>query len=275
MNTIPKIYFSLCLLLYLTDASGQVNVSSFQNAYKANSIQNLKDIFNIWSNESSRASDSSYQSSNDTTKYIYDAFKNFYTSQVLDSIGVGWSLKIAGQNQQFLFLQENIKWGIVDSLNKNILYDNNFHLDEKWEIVSILPNPTYMLTDFYARLNYPKAKVITLTPARFSILKEFLGEYDLSGIKFSPQSDPKIVDSLINESRRKKDFLGKLLMTWNGKSNWYWSLYSYPYVNKITFSKDFRLLLVQYSLNESGGYAYFEKINNSWLFIKSRGTWIN
>jgi hypothetical protein len=252
----------LSLLLLYSGTFAQKRDSLLFSAYKSKSVAQLKFFFESWANEVTAIADQSTH--NDTIKNVYLVFQAFYDPKdISKSGGSEWGNDIY-KNADYLLVQDRIYYGIVDSLIRS-------DLQPKQDSVIFKRAIDYdTLKNFRPQIIFSDAKAIPLTRTYDSLLNRFLGNHHYkiaTGNIMSPARSK-------GESEKRKQFLENYIKIWYGHWGGYWQLYSYPYVSRITFDRNFQNAIVDYRMVYEGGYAYLKNINGNWTIVRAKRTWI-
>jgi hypothetical protein len=256
-------------------------------AYRSNSPEKMELFFDAWKKNTSLSS-ADIKAMNDTVRNINQVFQEFYSPLKTEGIGSQeWGQRFHYAGVKYLLLQDNITFGIVDTLNKDILLLTNLeklakHLDitadsavkaYKADAKFILrqfrfewpaPRASTTITKFRPHVSFSTPQTVTLTEQYAVLLRAFIADN---------HTKPAIKNkAAIQEERDKRvAFLEKYFKVWNGN----WELYSPPYITSITFDRNLENAVVNYHIVSSGGYAYLKKINDKWTLIEAERTWVH
>lgn len=274
-----------------------------EKAYKKKSVEMLSHFFENWSNEV-HSNESTY--TNDTILEAFKVFKGFYRPTALSLLGGSeWGDSIYSNSKYFVLQTELSKIQFVDRIyfnkaetdsltvlkikevfkgdttrQKHWLYrDKNGDLEEetiKWfgpnsdhsdynNAVTVDSNLVFLPV-----IDYKDRKAVYLTAKYFKILNRFLGNahYGLGvGGIMSPARSK-------GASKRRKEFLDKMITTYYGHWGGYWQLETYPRASSIIFDKDMKYARVEYRLVYEGGEPILEKRGDKWVIIHGERTWI-
>ncbi len=288
-----KYFFAVFILFFAFSPSrAQKQDRLLVKAYQSGSTEKLELFFNKWIQEAQPLSPIAIEALNDTVRNIYLLFRQFYDPLKIGSIGGSeWGNNIYKRAKYFL-LQDNIPFGFVDTLDKDILSQKQYSRlakqlnitvdsvikgsrdEDNMGINFIFEWPTAKKFDtiyhFRPVVSFQTPKTVVLTEQYNSLLNIFLGSdhYPLGkGSIMSPANSK-------GESAKRQKFLEHCIKIWYGHWGGYWQLYSYPLVNSIVFDRRFENALVNYQLVYEGGYAYFRKIKGAWTLMEAKRTWI-
>ena len=292
INFMKRFLITTCLLLLMLVSFAQKREALLYKAYKANSLNQLDSFFNHWLSETAPISTAAFNTLSDTVQNIYAVFQNFYNPIDIDKTGGSeWGNDIYAK-VKYLVVQTDIRYGFVDTLDKDLLIKNKINRYTKGDsskLQSLLQRYNgdienlnnnfldwpeaktyYTLNNFRPKLSFTKPGAVMLTPEYENLLNQFLGSshYKLGTGNIMAPATSK------GESEKRQRFLEGRIKIWYGHWGGYWQLLSYPSVEKITFDTKFENALVDYRLVYEGGYAYFKKINGNWTLVHAKRTWI-
>ncbi|WP_440134563.1 hypothetical protein [Chitinophaga sancti] len=273
----------LSLLLTLTSFC-QTPSEQLLMAYKSNSPTAMDSFFNTWK-KNTILSHTALESMNDTVQNIYQVYKKFYDPNATDSINHDKYLGIYQiQSIKYFLLQNWMTYGIVDTLDRELLMKDNLKFLARRTGVSIdsvnkkylentkrissyfllnwpTPKKSVTIDHFYPQVSFSVPETLTLTKQYNDLIWAFLlEEYVKAGKKAT-------IESLVQTERFQ--FLEKYFRVWNGILD----LCSPPKITSITFDRHLENALVNYDEVSSGGYGYFKKINGDWILIEAKTTW--
>ena len=291
-----KIYLLVLLIIIgLTyQVQGQSQSDLLNKSYNEKSLELLCQFFDNWSNETS-ISDSDYRELNDTSKAIYNVFKEFYKPTQLSRLSNSdWNDSVYLKSKYFIvqnsidkilftykiyftdseidsFATAKISFLYkADTLKKNeLLKRENGKLKkhiidafgpkywQQYDSKSIIVDSLFRL---YPLIDYSEIKPLILTSKYEKLMNEFLGaKYGLKkNIKKDYQS--------------RKEFLDNLITFHSG--DYGWNLVTYPYVNSITFDKNMKYAKIEFEIFRRGGIAILERKGNNWRIIQIERTWV-
>jgi hypothetical protein len=282
----------LSLLFAWLLSCGQKRDSLLLKAYQTGSTEKLGAFFNEWAMETAPLAPSTIEKMDQTAQNVYSLFQQFYNPLDLQRIGGSeWGNDIY-KKARYLVLQDRIRFGFVDTLDREILLQRQYaelaaglHVsldsviktskedgNERWCRIDDWPTPKIWdsLIDFRPPLRFGSPEGVVLTERFRTLLNQFLGNDHLSlgaGNIMSPARSK-------GESKNRQQFLEKYIKIWYGHWGGYWQLYSYPVVASITFDHTFSHAVINYVLVYEGGYAYFVKKGGVWMLVEARRTWI-
>lgn len=288
-----KHFLPITVLFFpFTVSWGQDQGKLLLDAYRSKSSEKLERFFNKWVMESPPVSPDEMNRLNDTVREVYLVFQEFYNPLKIERIGGSeWGNNIYS-NVKYFVMQDNIRVGFVDTLDKEALLMQRFiKISEKLHVSVDSVRKGYTtdrtmrkyfsfdwpeapkygtLFGFRPRPIFQSPKTVMLSAKYDSILNGFLGN------SHYPLGTGNVMSPAIStgESSNRQKFLEHCIKIWYGHWGGYWQLYSYPYVSSITFDKTLNYALVNFRLVYEGGYAYLKKLNNTWTLIEAGRTWI-
>jgi hypothetical protein len=277
------VLLSLFLWLSLTSFS-QTPSAQLLKAYKSRAPSDMDSFFDTWK-QKTLFSHSALESMDDTVKNIYQVYEKVFNPYGTDSIHHQTYLGIYQiQEVKHLLLQHTITYGIVDTLDRDLLVRNNI----KWMAGHLGISVDRMMKDYmenpavvssYFQFKWPKPQRKTTinpfypqvsfgTPQTLMLTKEYNDLIWSFLLKGHSRFRRKVtVDWLMKKERFK--FLEEYFRVWNGELD----LNSPPYVASITFSRNLENALVDFDNVSSGAYAYLKKIDGEWKVIDAGMTW--
>jgi hypothetical protein len=247
-----KLLFTVFLLTITLSSFSQKPKDLLLKAYKSNSEEKTLEFFNNWKKRTSLSA-AERQKMNDTIRSIYEIFREFYTPD-------------HDVSAEYLLLQNSIDYGIVDTLDKDLLLQS--------QIRFIAPKLNISV-DSATRAYYANAKFMLKrvhedrwpVPATLTHIPDFKPEVNHNALILTDEYSDLINAFLTGKQRYQ--FLNKhLSMRYdNGK------LFSRPYVTSITFDKSLETAVLNYHVVSDGGYAYFKRNNGKWQLIETKQTW--
>jgi hypothetical protein len=285
---------SFLFLLYLVSFTcySQTQDSLLRHAYHSKSTKELHVFYDYWASETPGLNDSFLGRFNDTVRNLYRVFQCFYRPNDIGRLGGSeWGNDIYSKIQ-YLIIQDQVVYGVVNTLNKELLIRNEIvrlAKGDKNKIDTLLnqygrdssefetvfmewPQPDKLdtLKEFRPGLSFSKIKTLSLTPAYKKLLDQFLGNVHDNFGKGNIMSPAKSK----GESEKRQKFLENCIKIWYGHWGGYWQLYSYPYVSSIIFDSQFEHALIYFTVVYEGGYAFLKKTNGVWILVQAKRTWI-
>jgi len=265
----------LALLLASVLSCGQRQDSLLMKAYQTKSNASLSKFFNQWAHETPSLSAAEWEKLNDTLQNVYVLYEKFYNPLDLKKVsGSEWGNDIY-KKAHFLLLQDRIRFGFVDTLDRDILLQKVYvetasylHVtmdsvikaskepgNQSWTTILGWPKPKKYdsVIDFRPRVLFAYPQTVVLTGGYRDLLNRFLGNQQLP---FAARNIMAPARSR-GESVKRKQFLEQDIKLWYGHWGGYWQLLSYPAIGSITFDRTFQHALINYELVYEGGYAYF------------------
>lgn len=309
MKSIYSLLLCLCCTLHCVAQKNILLKSEYtllQEAYKKRSLNLLDSFFIRWQHNIVPISQSEENELSDTQKQAYHVFEAFYKPFDIKKIGGSEFGENIYDKVKYLVVQnkvdvystnnkiyltvadsdaiavENINKSSMSSsrkdslltringkLNHRVLQEfgpkkhSLFNDNDSLELITKLDN-------FRPRVKVDGKQVVYLTGQYDNLLNIFLGNTHLplgtGGIMNTARSQ--------GESRKREDFLNKLIKIWYGHWGGYWQLFSYPMASKITFDKTMKYARVDFVFIYEGGEAILKKEGEEWQLISSKRTWI-
>lgn len=273
-----------------------------EKAYKKKSVEMLTRFFDNWADEIKPNENAIV---NDTILEAYRVFKEFYHPTKLSLLGGSeWGDSIYKNSRYFITQAQLKKIFFVDKIysedeadsvaiakikeihkNDSLLQSRlierrqNGHLSyltlESYGPASEYfkektPSLVDSIIEFYPHIDNNHQKVVYLTKDYLQLLNNFLGN------SHSELGKGSIMNPAYSkgESKKRKDFLDKLVTIFYGHWGGYWQLYTYPVAYSITFDRSMKYAKVDYQIVYEGGEAVLEKKDNHWKIIRGKRTWI-
>jgi hypothetical protein len=286
-----RILFIYLALLSSTILRGQQNQEKLLlEAYQSNSSDKLALFFDNWAKETPSISNSEIMKMNDTIRNVYSLFKEFYDPLRIEKTeGSAWNNSYYKDSKYFL-LQTFIRFGLVDTLDKDILIQKlvsrlskKFNITEdsvrrgyqtcrtlrKWyQFRWPTPRNYDSIVQFRPQVGFQAPQTTELTFKYDTLIDNFVSNNHDSLFKRDTSATSKA------ESAKRAKFLEQCISMWYSDFANVWIYYSFPYVTSITFDRTLENAVLFYDMIGEGGYAYYKRKNGVWILIEVKRTWI-
>lgn len=262
-------------------------------SFKKGNVDSLDMFFTKWEKEFQPISQTQFDNLSDTIKDVYEIFSDFYTPKDLKRIGGSeWGDSLY-YGVDFVIVQNQIDFSIVETLDKKKIiftyFKNNVKdssINENYLETLLKDTTDYSLgftyfssikylhedsiMDFRPNVNIDSVGVLfyksdyTRTIARF--LKNKHHKLGFGGIMNPARAKGK--------SEKRLDWINTKVKIFHGHWGGYWEMTTFPSVDIILIDKERETALVFFTLVYQGGEALYKKIDNKWTLIESKLTWI-
>ncbi len=299
-----KTYAIIAIFTFLLVASvkGQ-SAKQLEEAYKEQSITKLKFFFDDWSKSLPVASQKEREQMSKVVRESYSVYEAFYNPYDLKNRGgsefgndiykdfnyliIQDKLKIY-QKDKLYYTPEEIKDYIVGQLTKERKTEWQekilAQIDSGKISTMIMENygpdirrykdsPGVLIdsvTDFRPNIAQTKAIPLFLNDNYRKLLDSFLGN------THQPLGTGGIMNPAVakDESAKRQKFLQNYVKIFYGHWGGYWQYYSYPAVTSISFDKDGKYAMINYTMIYEGGVALLGLEAGTWKLISMKRTWI-
>ena len=160
------------MLFFQLATSAQYQATLLNKAYKANSSMKLKLFLDRWSKSSSPIPSKILNKQNDTVKMVYDLYTAFYHPKDLSPLGVHEGRNSAYAYADYLIIQDNINYAVVESLPNNTGNDVPDYAKLN-DIINSSKAVSKTVKNFRPKVNFEKTKNLII-PRGFLFLEKIV-----------------------------------------------------------------------------------------------------
>lgn len=257
---------------------GQAESDKLNKAYKKKSIVLLRDFFEDWHKEIKPISDSEFSQLNDTIKEAYNVFESFYNPK---------ELKKYDHKEDFSGIYKNLEFAIIQNSIKVYRSKKAYYTEEEIDsfmVASVNNNPNYdssfkakMLKRYNGELN------IMVKNTFYPYSEEYLKKEKIDDtINFRPRINvlkplyliPKYINILnkflLSKTEDKRLFLENYIGISQAAMGL--NILTFPSVRYIVFDEKLEYAQVNFNIGSDLGHAFYKKVKNEWIFIRSEIT---
>ncbi len=188
---------------------------------------------------------------NETIAAIYNVFDTFYKPNDLLKIGSWACVDDINLNCEYIVIQNQIVYSIVNSNNINEV-DLNF-------------SKKNLISNFRPQITSESKNVLYLTDEYEESINDFLGKESMD-----PAQGDTLQSSQNQSNKRKIELLKQYIPILHDYWGRIWQLETYPYVNRIIFNKSITKARVEFYVGFQSGQALLEKKGNKWIIRESK-----
>ena len=250
------------MLFFQLATTAQYQATLLNKSYKANSSAKLKLFLDRWCKSSTPISSKNLNKQNDTVKMVYDLYTAFYQPKDLSPLGVPEGGNAAYAHADYLVIQDNINYAVVESLPSI----NGKDLPDYAKLNDISNSSKAVsktVKNFRPLVDFEKTKILCLTEYYDSAINRFLKNKPVG-----KKGDSN--NSMQEHDEKKEQFLSQYLVMVKRHWGQYWDIISYPEASQITFDRSLQYATINYRFSGKGGIAYYKKTDGKWILVGSR-----
>ncbi len=252
------------MLLFQLGTTAQYQATLLNKAYKANSSVKLKLFLDRWCISSSALSSKILNKQNDTVKMVYDLYSAFYQPKDLSRLGVPEGGNAAYAHADYLVIQDNINYAVVETLP---IYSSTGNNMPDFSILNGIINDNKVVIktvkNFRPKVDFEKTKILSLTAYYDSAISRFLKANTIS-------NKVALSNNMQEHDVKKEQFLSQYLVMVKRHRGQFWDIISYPEASQITFDRTLQYAAVNYRFSGKEGIAYYKKSDGKWNHVGSK-----
>jgi hypothetical protein len=188
---------------------------------------------------------------NETLVAVYNVFDTFYKPNDLMKIGNWACVDDINLNCEYIVIQNQIIYSIVNSKNINQV---DLNISKK-----------NLISNFRPQITSGCKSVLYLTDEYEESINDFLGKE--SSV---PEKVAAMQPSQNQGNERKIELLKQYIPILHDYWGRIWQLETYPYVNRIIFNKSITKAKIEYYVGFQNGQVLLEKKGNKWVIKESK-----
>jgi hypothetical protein len=251
----------------------QGTLEYLENAYKYDSDSLLKNFFDYFA-ENIFKIDSNVNRNFSIINQVNEIYRLFYNPKDKSSI-VGYT-----NNDLYIFYAKYIvvqnkinviilnSYQIIDTIRKKSIVDKSISYNSDKLNYRIVNN--FTINNFKPKIKIENSKIIYLDDEFSRILYKFLNTEE-----FKDLSKGGRVSTILEENMviNKIIFLNRMYRIFHSYHGG-WQIETFPFVNDIVFNSEMNEAVIFFRIYSWGGEAIFNLIDNKWVMLDSRLTWI-
>jgi len=250
------------MLLLQLGTTAQYQATLLNKAYNANSSVKLKLFLDRWCKSSTPLSSKILNKQNDTIKMVYDLYTAFYQPKDLSPFGAPEGGNAAYAHADYLVIQDNINYAVVESLPNNTGNDLPDYA-KLYDIVNSSKAVSKTIKNFRPNVDFEKTNILCLTEYYDSAISKFLRIKTVG-------NKGDLNNSMQEHDVKKEQFLSQYLVMVKRHLGQFWDIISYPEASQITFDRTLQYAAVNYRFSGKEGIAYYKKSDGKWNHVGSK-----